>query len=331
MRNDAVGLAKQTDLATAKTTMDYFLPVETATPSMNREQVTIEETIGNRFPTGMDYGVRFWEIAMAGAARASSFPRVLSAFLGAPTSAVQSDPTTYLHSFDPAAVGKLPLPHSIIVDRDDPTPNITDLFVGCLGNTLTLSVEPNGFLRYEAGFVAQQLDQTQAAPTVIMDNSPRFTFDQVIAYLKVGAGTETAFPCGSFSLEYLNNVPTDEAVLGSKFLYTLKEGNADATVSFVAREGPAPDLRLLDHYRRALLDSPALCQARIMATGAVTGGALKYQFEVKVPAFEYVDAPAAVAAADRLSTLEVSGRCRLDPVTSKFVQVNVQNKVASYP
>ena len=55
-RSDSVGLAKQTALGTKQTTMEFFVPVESAEISNNVETLEAEETIGTRFPTGVDYG-----------------------------------------------------------------------------------------------------------------------------------------------------------------------------------------------------------------------------------------------------------------------------------
>ena len=55
-RSDSVGLAKQTALGTKQTTMEFFVPVESADVSNAVETLEAEETIGNRFPSGIDYG-----------------------------------------------------------------------------------------------------------------------------------------------------------------------------------------------------------------------------------------------------------------------------------
>jgi hypothetical protein len=327
VRNDIFGLAKQTGLGTKQTVMEYFPPVETVSPGASRETLEEEETTGTRFPTGIEYGTQFWEVQVEGAARFNSLPRLLSGFLCAPVTTTPDGtgaPTGRNHAFDVAAPGAAPVPHSMFVVRRDPSPPIVDLFWDALGNELELSVEPNGFVRYAAGYVARELDDGQPAPSPTLDVSKRIPFDLCKAHLSVDDGPETEVAVAGFSLAYSNSIDTDEAVLGSRRLFTVEPGNATAEVTFMPRQG------LEEHYRRALQDDPASVRIRLEALGAVIGAAVRYKLEVIVHSCEYVDAPAEINAAERLKSIEVTARARYDDTSSKFVTVNVVNEINAY-
>lgn len=326
-RLDSVGIAKQSALGTKQTTMEFYPPVESAEVSHNREVIEQEETIGNRFPTGIDYGTEHFGVNFAGSGRAASLPRIISGFLGAPTTTTPdatNAPTGRQHAFDPAAAGKTPVPHSILVNRTDPSTAITDLLWDALGNELTLSVEPNGFIRYQASYLAIANDDARPEPTVTADFSKRFSFDQAKAYISVDGGAESEVKVANWSLNYSNNLDADLAVLGSRSLYSLVEGNATASVTFTPRES------LSTHYRRALLADPASVKLRLTATGATIGGTVAYKVEVICNKLEYLTAPANLSAGDRLNMVEISARAAYDNSASKFVTLDVVNETASY-
>ena len=123
-RIDFVGLAKQDAMGTEETTMEYYVPVETATPTTDRQTLTMEETIGSRFPTGLEYGTKFFTIPMVGAPRPASLPRIISGFAGQPVSATGGPPGTHKHTQDSTAAlpDGAPQPHSIYAVRMDPSP-----------------------------------------------------------------------------------------------------------------------------------------------------------------------------------------------------------------
>src|SRR5262249_8069057 len=151
-RIDFVGLARQTAVGTAVTTMEYFVPVESANVTVNRETLEIQETTGTRFPIGIDYGTRYFEIPLAGAPRVNSLPRVLSGFMGQPASAIAG--TLHKHTFDPQLTGKIAEWHSIFAVRNDPSPAIVDLFYDARGNEIALNIAPNDYLRFDATYYA---------------------------------------------------------------------------------------------------------------------------------------------------------------------------------
>jgi hypothetical protein len=325
-RVDIVGLAKQSAMGTKQTTMEYFPPEVSMDVNQQRDTLTLEETLGSRFPSGLDYGSRFFELAMQGALRPSSLPRVKSGFLGAPvtTAGISGDAGSYTHVFDPT-LGAAIVPHSIFAVRKDPTPAIVDLFFDAVGNTFDETYAPNAYVTGAWNWIALDLDDTQSAPSATRDTSPRWKFDQVVVYINLNGAGEAAVKCAAASISYNNNIDTDEAILGSRKLYAAPVGNADCTISFSPREA------LNSYYREALKADPTTSSMRIVATGPAIGTTTKFQtVETDVAAFEITDAPAPISGADVLKMVQVSGRAKLDDVTGKFVTQKIINDVASY-
>jgi hypothetical protein len=304
-------------MGTKVTTMDYYVPVETANVDQDRAELTIEETIGTRFPTGLEYGTRFFTIPLVGAPRLASLPRILSAFMGQPDTTGSGTPYTHVH--DPTLATKIAEWHSLFVVRRDPNPPIVDLFWDARGNTIALDVAPNDFLKMDASFIALDLDDTQTAPTPVTDLTERLKFSTCIVDVSEDGGT-TWNPVASagWGITYNNNLDTDNAVLGSRKLYALPEGNADCEVWWSPRED------LNDKYRRALLADPDDLALRMTATG-LTGS-----IEVLVHSTEIVNGPAPVSGADVLKMIEFTARARTAPSTGKFVTITIENDVAAY-
>lgn len=324
-RLDTVSLAKQAAMGTKQTVMEYTVPVESCEPRLQRTEMTAEETDGTKFPTDLEYGSRFFEVPMVGKARVTSIPRVLSGFLGAPTTiaAPGGTGTAKKHQFDP--VGKTLVPHSIDVARRDPNPVINDLYWDAIGNELSLGVAPNDWIEFNAGWIARDLDQAQSAPVVTHDLSRRLAFHTFQAFISVNGAGEVALPLGSFSLRYSNNVATDQPQLGSRSLYKVQEGNVTADVTFAVKS------TLSAHYRRAVQDAdPDAVKIRLLATGPLIEGTASYSIELIVYRCQYLDAPAPVNAGNTLDDLTVTARAAYDITNTKFVDVNVVNNVASY-
>lgn len=325
-RVDSVGIALQTAKGTQNNVMGYFPPVESAGAPIQREAMEIEETMGHRFPTRTEYGTRYWESPWSGAVRMDSFPRVASAFFGAPVTsqpAAGPSPTVYDHMFDPAAASGLGW-YSLLINRTDPTVAITDLLYDARGNEVTISVEPNGFVRFEAGFVALENDDTRPEPVVTRDSSPRLTFDNASVFVSINGGAEEELTTASWSATYSNNLVTDLGVLGSKSLYDLPLGNASCEVKFMPRTD------LSEHYRRALLDDPDSVKLRMVVQGPIIEDALRYEVEFTVQLCEYLDAPIDVNAGETLTGVEVTARAAFDDVSGQFVTLRIRNDVASY-
>lgn len=317
-RIDIVGLAQQTaGMGTKVTTMEYFVPVETSNVNANRETLEIQETIGTRFPTGLDYGTRFFEVPMAGAPRASSFPRVLSGFMGNP------DTSGSVHTFEPTGAGKTPLPHSIFVVREDPVTfgqtAITDLFWDARGNEIAVNIAANDYVKMDAGWIAIDLDDTQAAPTPTYDTSKRFKFSDVTTEWSIDEEASwQPIVCASAGFTYRNNLDTDEAVLGSRKLYSLPYGNADCEFRFSARS------TMEDFYRYALDADPTDLAFKLTCTNA--DGDIMV---VTVHACQEVEAPAPVSGADVLKAIDVTARAHVND-DGDFVTVAITNDVVSY-
>lgn len=325
-RLDKFALAKQSALGTKTTVMEYVLPVESAQPALQRTEMSRDETDATKFPTDLEYGARFWEVPVVGAARLNSLPRLLSAFMGAPTTILAPGgvSTSKKHQFDPW--GKTLVPHSMEVDRMDPKPNpIADRFWDCLGNELTVHVTPNDWINYEAHFIAKERDPAITPTAVAVDLSRRFAFHAFSAFISVNGAAEVALPIESFSFTLSNNVSTDQVQLGSRSLFKVQEGNVTGSVSFT------PKSTLDAHYARATLDNdPDNVKVRLIATGQVIDGTAVQTVELIAYRCQYTDAPAPVAAGSTLDGLTVAATCVGDFTLSKFLDVNVINPVASY-
>lgn len=330
-RLDFVGIGKQTAFGTKNTTPTYYPPVETSDAAIQRASISSEETTGNRGTDRMAYGTSFWEVPMRGAVRAASFPRILSGFLGAPTTTTPDGtnaPTGRKHAWDAIALAGALVPHSLYVVRKDSSPVVTDLVYDCYGNEMTISVEPNGFLTYECTWVGRDLDDTQSAPTPTRDSTTRWPFHQVKAYLTVNGGAETEVKVGQTTIRLQNSIDTGYEVLGSQRLSNLGVGNLGVEASFQVKETD-----LSAHYRRALLGTPDSVKLRLAAVGAKIGSApsaVFYTAEFTVALGEYTDAPLQVNAADRTKMIDVRMRGALDVATNKMFDCFVQNEVASY-
>lgn len=325
-RVDSFSLAAQEDWGVPNTTMDYTVPVESVDVSHNQETIEVDETTGTRFPTRIERGTRFGELSATGLVRAISFGRIASAFFGLPDTAqpdAVGSPTVYRHTFDPAASGKAPIPHTIVVAREDPDPAIVDQFNDCIGNEMTLSVEPNGILTFSASFVARDSEEV-ASPSPTSDFSRRFPFHQASVFLKIGEDAEEEIPTAAWSWTYSNNVPTDVFVLGLRTLWELREDNATSEVSF------SPRSELNEHHRQALGDEPGRCRLRFVATGPIIEDTFAWQIEVIQYLLEYTDAPANVSAAERMRLVEVTARAAYDDVAGKFIDLVLTNTVEDY-
>lgn len=326
-RSDSFGIAAQEDWGDPEDTMEFFIPVETVDVNHNPESIEVEETTGTRFPARMERGTRYGEITVSGPVRVESVGRLLYATIGVPTSD-STDAPAIVHTFDPAGVGIVPKPVSLLVARVDPSPTpIVDLFYDCLVNELTISVEPNGYLSYAASFISRDYIE-DAAPSTTYDFSERFPFHRLNAYIDLEDAAEAEIPLGSWSMTYSNNIPTDVFVLGQRTLWEVVEDNASMETSFMPRTA------MDEHHRRALADTPEAVKLRLEAIGANIGSGSvpdgSYRFEVIQHLLEYVDAPASINAAERMRGIEVTARGAYNDDAGKFVEVIVENETAGY-
>lgn len=319
-RIDKFGIARQTagKGAAATTVMDYFIPVESVDENQEREEITVDETLGNRFPTGLDYGTRFFRVPVNCAFRMNSVPRLLSGFLGQPTTAGVGP---YTHTFDPTAAGKIPEWMSMYLVRRDPATAIVDLFYNARGEEMEIVFEPNQAPRLNGQYIALDLDDTRTDPTATVDSSERQKFYNTTVQIDTGAGL-VLVKLARFAIRYTNNHDTDQAILGSRSLYDLPYGNADCEVEFSPRE------TLSTYYRQALLADPQSTKLILTATNGLAGAALR-SFTWTVYACESIDAPASVSGAEVLKMVPVTARAKLDGA-GKFVDSVVTNGVATY-
>lgn len=320
-RQDEFGLARQPagKGSSGITTMDYWIPVEEADDAIEREEIIVDETLGNRFPTGLDYGTRFWRVTVRLAFRMNSLPRILSAFLGQPASS-GAGPTQHL--FETTAANKIPEWHSGYLVRNDPSPAIIDLFYNMRGEELQIVFEPNQAPRLALTFLTLDLtDPPPANPVSTMDVSERQKFFNTTCQIDTGGGPSTIV-LARFALTFRNNHDTDEAVLGSRSLFDLPFGNVDMEVSFRPRAG------LNDHYRRQLQQDPTSVKLVLTADNGLSGAAER-EVQATAYALEYIDAPAPVRAGEVLKAVDITARAKLD-AAGKFCDLLVKNGVASY-
>lgn len=330
-RIDSVGLAKQTGagdggLGTRQTVMEYFVPVESASPGINTEEMTAEETLGIPFPTDRANGVQFFEPTMSGKCRGAGLPRILSAFLGDPlttTPDAAGAPTARNHNFNPVA-RPTPRALSILLNRTDPVPAITDLIWDAMGQSLELAVSADDWITFDATLVAKEIDETQPEPSVTADLTRRFAFHECKAYISVNGGAEVETAIDEYTLGYDLNVPTDNKVLGSRRLFKMEPGNRDAALSFT----PKQDLSAW--YRRAILLEPDSVKVRLEALGPVIGAAVRHKIELIVHRCQTIDAEADIDAGETLKGVPITLHPAYDSAAAKFVEANIVNTVNTY-
>lgn len=321
-RADSIGIAPQADLRTGAATVAYSPPVTQATPEMNRETLDISETLGNRAPVAQEYGGRVFSNPLQGALRPRSGGLILAGFFGAPTSTVHpTEPTAVEHLYD--SLANLPV-FSSIWTRTDLShlgqQSILDKYIGCVGNTISLTCEANNYLLFEANYAAREWMPDPPAPSFTRDTSGRWPFNKVDVEMAVGAGAYEATPAKAFSLAYNNNVATDDYVLGDLFVDSLPLGDIELTGSF----RPTRDIK--GHTRRAMADAPEDIKLKLVATGPEIAPGVNFSFEVELFRLETLTAPGnAINAGETLRDVEVSWRAVLDDSTGKLITARLTN------
>jgi hypothetical protein len=296
-------------------------PVATEGLTLSREAVELDETVGSRAPTAQEYGGRVYEGDIELAARPDSFGLFLSMVLGPPTTTVVLADTVWKHVWNPIAGGNPgPLPATIWTINKDPDVDIIDKFVGVKGNEMNLSVEANAYLMATIACVGYLLDPTATEPAGIpQDLTRKWVYHQVSALMTVGAGSEVSVPLLDYSLDYSNNIVTDQFVLGSKEVENLPEGNIEPEVTFT----PAADI--VGHYRRSLLDTPEDVRLRLKAEGGVISGIHKFTFEVDLKRLQYTEAPVEIDAGETLNGVEVTAAPVLTESGTGFMEISITN------
>lgn len=308
-RADFVGIKLQKTgtppLKTAATAPPSFFPAVTGFNAVpDRAVLDISETMGNRLPSAQDFGTKKFTGEMSGAARPDSFPVILSMFLGSPTTTTPTGGTTSKQHVYGAGS---PTPATIWAARNDPTPSIEDKLIGALGNELAFNVEVDDYLLYTASLLGYDMIANPDTLTNTPDVTKKWPFHQVTAQLKVGGGSLQAVPLKSFGYSYNNNLIDDQGVLGSTKLDDIPLGNVETNVSFTVNPSTATDLRLVDHYRRALQDNPTDCQLLITAQAATeleTG--IYPSLVIDLKRVHYREAPAPIDGGETLRDLQVT-------------------------
>lgn len=322
-QNDAVGLAKQTDFATKKTTMDFWLPLTAENIGCNREELAIDETLGTRAPSDRVLGGKMYEGSMGGAVRPAGFGLLCAGAFGAPTTTTLTT-GAYQHVYNPHAAGRVPLPLSVFTYNADPTTTIRDLFWGCYVNELEVKCEANGYMTFTAGIVGAQLDDTQSAPTATMDSTSKFPFDQLTATIAVNGGAAGAINLANFRLKWLNNMEPAPFVLGSTAVSSFTPGNVGIELDFETID------TLSTHYRRALLDTQDAVAVVVKAEGATIASTYKYTVQFDLKKARYVSAPIDIDAGSTLTKVAVQAKGVYDDSSSKSLETTIKNATASY-
>lgn len=330
-RADRVGIAAQADIDTEASAPSYGIPVEAESIGLNRDTIDINETVGGYGPTTSEYGGRFAEGSMSGAIRPVSFPLVLAAFMGEPTTAVVTASTVWTHTYDPLVKGASGYPVPLTVwgvnkdilkdDAGDPMDPIISKFIGAVGNQLTLSAEVNNYARFEGTFASKDVDVDDTVePSITSDTSRKWVFNQIKVEMKVGGGSYVETYCNSFSFVYNNNLITDLFRLGSNTLYDLPLGpEIESTLTLGALAN------IPDHYRRAFEDSPTQVAIRLTAEGATIASTHKYTFTLTLPYCETTSAPVERSGGDTLRSVDVGFNVVTDPSTGKLCTPVIKN------
>jgi hypothetical protein len=326
-RLDAVGIAGQAGsgpnfMGAKKTAMEFFPPVEEASPGPNFQEMEASETIGSRFPTDREIGGIYYEPSASGKVRNTWLPRMLSTFMCDPVT-TQLAPGVFQHVLepsDPAAVG--PRAQSVLIHRGDPTPPITDLYWDALGQELSCTVEPNDWLAFESSWIAANLDETQPPPVVVQDLTRRFPFYTVCAYL---GEPPVALPLGQFGFTWSSNIDTDAWALCKRGLWRVAPGNVDLEVTF------SPLDKLKDFYRAAFaVEADPVEDLKVVAEGPLIDATNKHSVTFEIARIIETEVEADVNAEEVLLSVPVTGQASLDPATGDFIRVTVVNTVPSY-
>jgi hypothetical protein len=173
---------------------------------------------------------------MAGAVRPNTFGRVLSGFMGA----VDDDDARRRHPVAPARLrpgrdADRDLAHDDARPRRPDTGHRRHAVGRARRHDHDLGrAERVHALRLHMGRAEARHAQTTPTPTSTAP--PRFAFDDVVAYFNIDGGGEAAVSLENVSLTLNNNIDRDFVVLGSAEVYSLAQGNADISGSFVIRE-----------------------------------------------------------------------------------------------
>jgi hypothetical protein len=234
--------------------------------TVDATNLTLDETIGNRFGLDPDPGSRTYDVAMAGAVHPNVRPRPVRVH-----GPVDDDDARRRHPVAPARLrpgrdADGDLAHDDARSRRPDTRHRRHA-VGRARRHDHVSVAPNEYMLFDASFVARKLDDAQTTPTPTIDGTTKVRSTTSSRTSTIDGGSEAAVSLESFSLTLSNNIDRDFVVLGSAEVYSLAQGNADISGSFTIREA------LNTHYRNSLVtDGTKKYKIRILATGRSSKG-----------------------------------------------------------
>lgn len=226
-------------------------------------------------------------------------------------------PLPYVHTWNPIAAGKRPVPGTVwTINQDDPDDIIVDQYIAVGLNELGFTIEQNDYLLFTAAIVALRNVEGGSAPAITRDTSLLWSFDEIGMQLSVpsissGAYEDVALYAWNFS--YSNDIQdADRFQIGSKEAPKWREGNISSTVGFTAAE----DIEL--HYRRAIADLPELVKVKLSAKGRLLYDAalaindIYESLEIEFKAIEYSSGNVAIDAENPLSDIEIEGNAVID-------------------
>ena len=320
-QRDAVGLARQTDFATKKTTGFTWPPAMTADFDQDVTYLDVPEAIGLVGELAPDRGGVIYKGTIEGAVRPASFGLICTLALGAATSASPVS-GVYTHTFDPLATGKTPLACSVFLYNADPTTTVQRLYYGAYIDKLTVDCAADAYFKFAAEFVAANLDSTQSAPTASLDSTSRFPFHQLTATYYVNGAASASINLTQFSLSWNNALEPAPHVLGSTTVTGITPGIRTIEYSF-----ETPD-NLSEHVLRALKTTPDAVRLVITATGAEITTGHNYSVAFDLKKIQEQSAPMALNAGEVTNVVAVSGKGYVDTSTSKSLEVTIKNATA---
>ncbi len=326
---DTVGLAKQTGFGSAASASTYFLDAESVSIDGVPDLIQPVSTIGYKWPQPTEAGTQVWKVGMDVLPRAASTPLIFDAFFGDPTTTTV-DTTGKQHAFDVVAAAGAVDYMTGWFTRADPTTAIVDKISDMRGQTFTCSVTKGDFVKMNATFLGANRAAV-SAPTPTLDATERFKWHQAKLYANIAGAGELELKVSDCTFTYDTQAEDDHMVLGSASLASIPIGTAPtATLDFTLEEEDGDHFK--NWYDRAILSSsrPSIVY-RLNISGSLVGAVTaKAGFEFKLWNAEVLNAPANIDAGSRMRNMQISNKCNIDLVNSKFVTVTGTNIVASY-
>lgn len=322
-RRDEFGFGLQGNIDTEAPSMSFSPPITGSEMAMDRQDMEIEETMGNRAPSAQDYGGKVFSGPVEAAARPTHLGGIFSMFWGPPITSTQPDamasPNVWTHEWDPLVAD--PVFATFLTKANDPDPSIINKFIGALGSELTLEVETNNYLLYTAEAIARQIIMDPAAPAALTrETLPKWPFTDVQVLLGVAGSVPEIIKSKMWNIEFNNNLVDDEYILGQDMVDSIPLGDIELMSSF------QPTRDISAHNRRAMADRPDLVKIVLRAVGRTIGASTeRYTLEIELAACETIEAEVALDGSETLTDTEVSVRCILDESTNSLLKARLTN------